>query len=87
MRKVIPPIKVSEIPFFEGKISREEKRKYGMIMSNGQDNYYRICKAKGQGGNRKEETFDKNLGARGGHKCCGSKVEWRHKTSCPRLAF
>lgn len=75
--------KVSDIPFFEkGEvISREIKDKYHL---NG--NFYRMCFARGTGGSRKEETFDKNIGnGAGGHKCCGSKVPWRHKANCPRL--
>lgn len=82
--KVIPNVKVSQIPYFERNISHSEKEKYGMIMSNGRDNYYRIMFAKGQGGSQREETWDRTGH---NHTCCGSKVSWRHKTVCPKLNF
>lgn len=82
--KVIPKIKVSEMPYFEGKISLAEKEKYGMIMSNGEVNYYRVMFAKGQGGSRKEKTWNK---IKHKHECCKSKVPWRHKSACPRLVL
>lgn len=82
MKKVIPNIKVSDIPFFEGNISYEDKKRYGMIMPSGEINYYRVMFAKGMGGSSKENTWDRSAHM---HKCCRSKVCWRHKTSCPRL--
>lgn len=73
---------VKDIPFFEGHISRSDKEKYGMILSRGGINYYRVMFAKGQGGSRKESTWQKETHQ---HSCCLSKVPWRHKTACPRL--
>jgi hypothetical protein len=71
MKKVIPPIKVKDIPFFEGKISKADKEKWGMILSGGKDNYYRIMFAKGQGASRKDRTRDKVCHH---HTCCLSRV-------------
>jgi hypothetical protein len=82
MDKVIPTVRVTDIPFFEGRITRADKEKYGMIMPSGKDNDYRIAIAKGQGGSAKEETWERT---QHWHSCCKSKVAWRHKTSCPRL--
>lgn len=84
MKKVIPPIKVKYIPFFEGKISKADKEKWGMILSGGKDNYYRIMFAKGRGASRKDRTWDK---VSHHHTCCLSRVPWRHKTACEMLKF
>lgn len=48
----------------------------------GRINEYRRAFRDGLGASRKEETFDLSLGVRGGHNCCNSKVEWRHKINC-----
>lgn len=89
MGKVIPAIKPDEVPMFNSirEVGVADRKRWGLIMSNGGINDYRVAKATGVGGSRKEETFDPKLGKRGGHSCCGSKVEWRHKVSCPRLKF
>ncbi len=79
--KVIPKVAVSEMPFFEGKISRNEKRKWGAMCATGSVNYYRVTFMQGHGGSRKEETWNKAAHI---HTCCQSKVPWRHKKDCPR---
>ena len=78
--RTIPEIPVSEIPFFEGEISSDEKARYGMILPGGKINYYRLMFAKGQGGSKREDTWNKKE-----HTCCHSKVCWRHKVGCPGL--
>lgn len=83
-KKTIPDIRVKDIPFITGKISYEEKLAYGMIMSNGKENFYRIMFAKGQGGSKKESSWNRNKHQ---HDCCQSKVPWRHRTSCKNLTF
>lgn len=65
-----------------------EAKKQGIpniLLKNGELNYYRVCQMKFTAGTRKESTFDRSLGRRGGHSCCGSRVYWRHKTNCPGL--
>lgn len=80
--KVIPSIKVKDMEFIEGNGNRKIYERNGAILSSGERNKYRIAFMKGQGGSRKEETWNKN---HHWHTCCLSKVPWRHKTSCPRL--
>lgn len=76
-KKMLHP--VSEIPFFEkGEvISKEIKQKYQL-----ERNAYRMEFARGHGGSRKEETWDKEMNR---HTCCNSAVAWRHKVTCPGL--
>lgn len=65
-----------------------EAKKAGIpniLLKSGEINDYRLAQLKFQAGNRKEKTFDKSISKRGGHSCCRSKVEWRHKVTCPRL--
>jgi hypothetical protein len=83
-KKIIPPVSVADIPFLDpfAKLSYEEKQRYGMIMVNGDDNYYRLEFARGRGGSAKEETWNRALHM---HTCCESKVPWRHKVACPLL--
>lgn len=57
-----------------------------LYCKTGKINEYRRAFHRGLGATIREETFDKSLGVRGGHKCCGSKVSWRHKVSCDRLS-
>lgn len=83
-KRVIPKVSVQEIPYFEGNISHFDKEKYGMLLWDGTVNYYRVMFAKGQGGSRKEETWNREEYK---HTCCQSKVPWRHKTQCPRLTL
>lgn len=82
--KVIPKIKVSEIPFkiLGEKITYEEKERYGLIMSNGEINYYRLEFMRGHGGNYREKTWNRQKHR---HDCCKSKVPWRHRVICPRM--
>ena len=58
------------------------KSKGGLYCKTGRINAYRLSFHSGTGASPKDRTFDPNLGTRGGHKCCGSKVWWRHKVSC-----
>jgi len=80
--KVIPKIAVKDMEFIEGNCTRKIAERNGAIMANGQINYYRVMFMKGQGGSKKEETWDRQ---NHWHTCCKSKVSWRHKTSCPKL--
>src|SRR5664280_2134862 len=41
---------------------------------------YRLAEYEGLLGNRKEATWSKTLRE---HTCCGARVSWRHKVSCP----
>lgn len=80
--KVIPTIKVSEMPFYDGVINKREKNKWGAICSTGKVNAYRLAFLQGRGGSRKEETWNKKKHL---HTCCKSAVPWRHLRNCPRL--
>lgn len=84
MKKVIPKMKVSRLPFFEKgqKLTYEELQAYGIVMSNGDLNYYRLEFMRGRGGNYKEETWNRK---HHWHNCCKSKVAWRHRINCQRL--
>lgn len=53
-----------------------------LYCTTGRKNAYRDAFHTGLGASRGDETFDPKLGVRGGHRCCGSKVEWRHKVTC-----
>lgn len=53
-----------------------------LYCKSGRVNEYRRSFLMGTGATPHESTFDKRLGTRGGHKCCGSKVWWRHKVTC-----
>lgn len=53
-----------------------------LYCATGRINSYRDAFRAGLGASRKDATFDPKLGKRGGHTCCGSKVEWRHKADC-----
>ena len=57
-----------------------------VVCSTGRMNAYRWAYYQGVGASPKDSTFDPNLGTRGGHKCCGSKVCWRHKSNCKMAA-
>lgn len=57
-----------------------------LYLPNGRKNAYRAAFAEGVAGNIRDTTFDPSIGARGGHRCCGSKVWWRHKVSCKNAA-
>jgi len=83
---VIPPMKVRDIPPFDSvkELGVTERKEYGLYLSGGGLNDYRIAMATGIGGSRSDATFDK-LGHR--HTCCGSKAPWRHKVACPLLQF
>lgn len=81
--KVIPEMKVREAGCYSRKqirdMSLKKKQHLGLIMSNGQLNFYRYCQYIAQGGSRKEKSWNK-LDHQ--HDCCGSKVPWRHRTGC-----
>ena len=83
MKKVIPIIKVIDAGCYSRKqireMTTEEKKRIGLIMSNGLKNEYRYYIFVGQGGHCKEETWNKKKHQ---HDCCGSKVPWRHKMGC-----
>lgn len=59
-----------------------ENKTNSLICKTGHQNAYRFAFYQGLGASPKDSTFDPNIGKRGGHKCCGSKVWWRHKTNC-----
>lgn len=82
--KVIPSIKVKDMDFAEGIITRAFAIANGAICSTGRPNAYRYSFLKGYGGSIKEETWNRNKHE---HNCCKSKVAWRHKSICPRLDF
>lgn len=79
-------VAVDELPYIDSltELSMTERKRYGLYLPSGQTNYYRIQKMKGQGGSRKEATWDQK---RHTHSCCSSRVNWRHKTDCPNLNF
>lgn len=76
-------LKVCDMEFIEGNATRKILERNQAILSGGGVNYYRVMFMKGQGGSRKEETWNK---AEHHHDCCRSRVPWRHKTECPRLS-
>lgn len=84
MQKIIPTIKVKDLPFFDTlkKVSHEDRVKLGLIHSRGKINEYRRAFILGHGGSAKEGTWskDKHL-----HTCCKSRVSWRHKSTCNKL--
>jgi uncharacterized repeat protein (TIGR04076 family) len=80
--KSVPIIKVLQMEFFEGFITRKQAKENGAICSTGIKNAYRYAFLKGQGGSIKEETWNK---FKHEHICCQSRVAWRHKTKCPKL--
>lgn len=82
--KIIPNIKVKDMDFTEGIVTRAFALKNGAICSTGRKNAYRYSFLKGQGGSAKEETWNRDSHI---HNCCKSRVSWRHKTDCPRLNF
>lgn len=62
---MIPQMKVSQIPFIErGRIiTYEEKLAYGMTMSNGESNFYRVTFARGQEAAAKKKLgIEQNIG-------------------------
>jgi hypothetical protein len=83
----LPPSipKVEELPFFDSLrgVSRAEMVRLGLICTTGHINAYRRAFVLGQGGSKKEATWDH---AQRQHTCCASKVPWRHKKGCPRLS-
>lgn len=83
----IPAVK--DLPFVDSlrELTKKEQSDLGLIMPSGHRNDYRVETMKGRGASSKDSTFDPTLGHRGGHSCCGSKVTWRHKASCPMLKF
>jgi hypothetical protein len=89
MAKQKHTVAVKDLPFVDSltELSIAERKKYGLYLAGGGINDYRLYKMKGQGASRKDPSFDPTLGKRGGHSCCGSAVEWRHKTNCPLLKF
>jgi len=81
--KVIPELKVSEMEFIdERRLKRIDLFRNCAICSTGRRNEYRVAFIKGQGGTKKEETWNEKKHM---HTCCKSKVPWRHKYNCPRL--
>lgn len=57
-------------------------------LPSGPKNDYRLAQLNGTVGSRSEETWQKDgrKAYSGTHTCCGSKVHWRHKVSCPGLS-
>ena len=53
-----------------------------LYCSTGIVNGYRLAFMRGEGGSRKEETWNEK---RHTHSCCGSRVPWRHKVNCKRI--
>lgn len=82
-------VPVADLPFVDDvkELPVDERRRLGLYLPSGHLNDYRVAYMKGQAGFRTEETFDRSVGKRGGHTCCGSLVVWRHKVACPRLRF
>lgn len=64
----------------------KENNQAPLVTSTGIVNEYRLAYYQGLGASPKDDTFDRSIGVRGGHKCCGSKVYWRHKVDCPKAA-
>lgn len=60
----------------------KEDKANSLVCKTGRLNAYRWAFYQGVGGSPKDKTFDLKIGTRGGHKCCKSKVWWRHKVSC-----
>lgn len=77
--------KIKDLPFFDSMrdLSHKEKLRLGIISETGEVNEYRRAFVTGLGGNKKEETWDPK---KHWHTCCKSKVPWRHKRNCPRVA-
>lgn len=61
----------------------KEGKQGSLVTTTGRVNEYRRAFYQGLGASPKDYTFDASIGTRGGHKCCGSRVYWRHKVSCP----
>jgi len=75
--------KVKDLPFKNGFIPYKDKTEIdGLICSTGRINQYRMAFIQGRGASTKDKTFDRSIGKRGGHKCCGSQVVWRHRAGC-----
>jgi len=81
-KPVIPNIKVKDMDFIDGDITREMRIDNGAELSSGGGNAYRIAFMKGQGASSKDESWNKEKHQ---HACCGSKVSWRHLIRCPML--
>lgn len=86
MSKTIPNMKVQDIPPFDSvrELSVSERKRYGLYLSGGGLNDYRIAMATGQGGSVKDSTWNKPHNK---HTCCNSRVAWRHKSNCELLKF
>jgi hypothetical protein len=82
-------VAVQDLPFVDSlkELTVTERKRYGLYLAGGGINDYRLYKMKGQGASRKDPTFDPSLGRRGGHSCCNSRVEWRHRVDCKLLRF
>lgn len=61
-----------------------EDKPASIFCKSGRINAYRRAFALGHGASPSDPTFDPKLGARGGQKCCGSRVWWRHKVNCKK---
>lgn len=81
MSKVIPNIKVRDLPFVKSliEVPREERIRLGLIHSRGGVNEYRRAFLVGQGASTRDKTWSEG---KHWHVCCKSKVGWRHKTNC-----
>jgi hypothetical protein len=83
-QRVMPKIKVIDMEFIEGNVTKDIAERNGAILSRGGINAYRHAFLKGQGGSAREETWNRKEGI---HTCCRSRTKWRHLTSCPKLIF
>ncbi len=63
-------------------VALKENKPNFLVCKTGRMNAYRWTFYQGVGASSKDKTFDPKIGKRGGQKCCGSKVWWRHKVSC-----
>lgn len=79
-KKVIPPIKVKDMPLFlNAIIPKSVKDEWYITCSTGRVNSYRMAFAQGRGGSTKDHTWDKVVHK---HSCCKSAVAWRHRAGC-----
>ncbi len=82
--KLMPKIKVEFLPFYESikSLPKEEAKEFGLIMSNGKVSEYRKAFIEGLGASIKEKTWDRKKFR---HRCCGSRVSWRHRRKCKEI--
>lgn len=67
------------------KVNTVFKKDINLLTKTGRRNSYRLSFYQGTAASQKDDTYDPAMSKSGGHRCCGSKVKWRHKLSCKKL--